>query len=109
VRAIDADYARRLRVRELAAAAHLSTSHFTRLFASLTGRTPRDYIHHVRIEQAKTLLATTAMPIARVADATGFGNHPYFCSSFRAATGMSPRAYRRAARSGQAAASVMSP
>src|ERR1051326_1924322 len=94
VRTIDLEYSERIRVTDLAAAAHLSPDRFTEVFASVMGRTPRDYIHHVRLEHAKTLLAATAIPISDIARTSGFGDSAYFARSFRAATGLSPRSYR---------------
>jgi AraC-like DNA-binding protein len=99
VRTIDLHYAKPLRVDQLAASAYLSPDRFTEIFAAVMGRTPRDYIRHVRLERAKTLLATSAMPISDVARATGFRENPYFTRAFRAATGISPREFRRAAQS----------
>jgi len=99
VRTIDLHYAEPLRIDQLAAAAYLSPDRFTEIFASIMGRTPRDYIRHVRLERAKTLLATSAMPIADVARATGFRDNPYLTRAFRAATGTSPRQFRQRSQS----------
>jgi transcriptional regulator GlxA family with amidase domain len=62
------------------------------------GTTPREYITHVRLERANMLLAVTAMPISDIAHATGFVHHRNFTSRFRAATGLSPREFRRDAQ-----------
>jgi len=98
VRTIDVNYAQPLRIRELASSVHLSADHFSKLFSSVMGRTPRDYLRHVRLEHAKTLLKTTDMPISHVAGATGFHDNAYFARAFRSATGRSPRAFRRTAQ-----------
>jgi AraC-like DNA-binding protein len=98
VRKIDLTYAEPLRVAELAASAYLSADRFTRVFASVMGRTPRDYIRHVRLERAKTLVASSTLPISEIARATGFRDSAYFARAFRAATGRSPREFRREAK-----------
>jgi AraC-like DNA-binding protein/mannose-6-phosphate isomerase-like protein (cupin superfamily) len=95
VRTIDLNAHRPLRVHELAAAAYVSPDRFTELFAQVMGRTPRDYIRHVRLEHAKTLLAMTTLPISEIARSTGLGTHVNFCRAFHAAVGMTPRAFRR--------------
>jgi transcriptional regulator GlxA family with amidase domain len=99
VRTIDLDYGRKLRVCELAAAVHLSPDHFAAIFSKVTVMTPREYIRHVRLERAKTLLATTALRIAEIARATGANDHSTFTRRFRAPTGVSPRQFRRQASS----------
>jgi AraC-like DNA-binding protein len=98
VRRIDLGYSEPLRVEQLAASVYLSPDRFTEVFAAVMGRTPRDYIRHVRLERAKTLLASTVLPISEVARASGFGDSAYFSRAFRAATGVAPRAFRRGAR-----------
>jgi AraC-like DNA-binding protein len=99
VRTIDLHYGQRLRIDELAARAYLSPDRFTKLFSSVMGRTPRDYIRYVRLEHAKTLLTTTSIPISEIARTTGLGDHPSFTYAFRVATGVSPREFRKLAQS----------
>lgn len=98
LRTVDLGYAEPLRVQQLAAAAYLSPDRFTEIFTAVTGRTPRDYIRHVRLERAKTLLATSAIPISDIAHATGFRDNGYFSRTFRAHTGHSPSQFRRNAQ-----------
>jgi len=95
VRTIDLRYGETLRVAELAAEAHLSPDHFTEIFSAVMGQTPRDYIRHVRLEHAKTLLTTTTLPISEIARTTGLRTHPNFTRAFRAAIGTSPKEFRR--------------
>lgn len=101
VRTIDLNYHQPLRVEQLAADAHLSRYRFTELFTSVMGRTPRDYLRHVRLERAKVLLATTAMPIADIATASGFHQPASFTHAFRAGTGLTPRQYRQSVSRGR--------
>jgi AraC-like DNA-binding protein len=99
IRIIDLNYGQGLRVADLAAAVHLSRHRFRELFLSVMGRTPRDYIWHVRLEHAKTLLATTVIPIAEIAETTGFSHPKNFSARFRASTALTPREFRRQAQS----------
>jgi AraC-like DNA-binding protein len=99
LRSIDLAHGGPLRVRDLAAAAYLSADRFTEVFASVTGRTPRDYIRHVRLERASTLLATSALTITEIARMSGFRDGAHFSHTFRAHTGHSPRDFRRMAQS----------
>jgi AraC-like DNA-binding protein len=95
VRTIDLRYGEALRVSELAATAHLSPDRFTEVFASVMGRTPRNYLRHVRLEAAQTLLGTTMLPVSHIARLTGFRSHPNFSRAFRSATNTSPQHFRQ--------------
>ena len=53
---IDSNYAERIDAGEIADEACYSKFHFIRTFKSIYGRTPHQYLTHVRIERAKELL-----------------------------------------------------
>ena len=82
-------------VERLAKLANYSEVQFRRLFRELTQMSPSEYVLHVRLNAAKTLLATTDRLITDVAHETGFYDHAHFIRAFRAATGQTPAAYRR--------------
>lgn len=94
VRYIDAHFAEALRVEQVAASIFLSPDRFTEVFARTMGRTPRDYIRHLRVERARLLLSTTGLSVSEVGQQAGFGEAAYFTRVFRAATGMTPREFR---------------
>jgi AraC-like DNA-binding protein len=56
--------------------------------------TPTEFIHRLRVNRAKTLLAETDRPVTEVARSVGFGDPAYFSRHFRASVGLSPRAFR---------------
>jgi len=95
VRFLDEHFAAPLRVEQVAASVFLSPDRFTEVFARTMGRTPRDYIRHLRVECAKSLLATTNFSISEVGMQAGFDDPAYFTRVFRAATGQTPRDFRR--------------
>lgn len=64
------------------------------------GRTIHDEIVRCRIERSRQLLTETDIPIARVAELSGFSTPPCFHSVFRAQTGLAPLAYRKQHRAG---------
>lgn len=94
VRYLDEHFAEPLRIERLAASLFLSPDHFTKVFAGAMGRTPRDYLRHLRLERAKSLLRTTDASVAEVAALSGFTDPAYFTRAFHAATGLSPRQFR---------------
>jgi AraC family transcriptional regulator len=79
---------------EMAAAAGLSTFHFTREFKRVTGLTPVRYLTHRRIARAKTLLERTSRPLADVALACGFASQSSFTTAFARETGTTPGRWR---------------
>ena len=95
VRYLDEHFAEPVRVEQIAASVFLSPDRFTEVFARTMGRTPRDYIRHLRLERARMLLATTGLSVSEVGQQAGFGEAAYFTRVFRAATGMTPREYRQ--------------
>ena len=61
----------------------------------LTQSSPYDYIMHVRINAAKTILRTTDKRVSDVAMETGFFDHAHFIRTFKGKTGLTPTQYRR--------------
>lgn len=80
----------------LAEHASLSTFYFARLFKRETGFAPHDYILRARVDKAKYLLKTTAMPLKEIAFRCGFSNECNFSTSFKKISGTTPFAYRKA-------------
>jgi len=80
---------------DVAAEVGLSVSRLSYLFRRETRLTPQRYYEQQRLERAKQLLEITDLPIKQIAAEVGFANPFYFTLRFKAATGQSPRAYRR--------------
>jgi AraC-like DNA-binding protein len=81
-----------------ASQAGLSAFHFLRLFSRVIGVTPHQYLVRSRLRRAARLLASGGGPIIDVALDAGFGDVSNFVRTFHRASGMSPRAFRKAAR-----------
>lgn len=84
-----------LRVSDLAATAGYSPVHFTRLFTASVGVTPLQYVIRRRLEHARSLLASTDLPIAAIAHGAGFSSHARFTESFRRQFGRTPQGFRK--------------
>lgn len=93
---IERDFAQPLRLEDLAREAKLSPNHLLRLFSQAYGVTPIQLLTRVRLDHARDLLVTTSLPIAEIAEASGFPDQSYFSRVFRSVVGGTPREYRRA-------------
>jgi AraC family transcriptional regulator len=81
-----------------AAQAGLSAWHFLRVFTSVLGVTPHQYLVRSRLRRAARLLASEDRTVTDVAYDVGFGDLSNFVRTFGRAAGVSPRDFRRAAR-----------
>lgn len=87
-----------LRIRDLAHYHSLSPSHFALLFRRHHGETPQRYLQKVRLERATALLRAGALNIKEIAAACGYVDAAHFCHAFKAATGSTPKQFRKTAR-----------
>jgi AraC-like DNA-binding protein len=88
-------YQQPIRVDDLAEIACLSPSGFHRLFRRHTRLTLGEYVAHLRIGQACTLLTNSEQPIAFIADAVGYASLANFNRQFKAIKSINPRAFRQ--------------
>ena len=91
---IHAHYREEVRISTLAALACRSESRFHKLFRQHTRMTVLEYVTLLRVGQACSMLAGTEQPIARIAEAVGYGNLSHFNRKFRELKGVTPREYR---------------
>jgi AraC-like DNA-binding protein len=85
-----------LPLRQLAASVGLSAFHFLRVFRSVTGTTPHQYLIGARLRLAVRKLLDTDLPVTQIAYDVGFQDLSNFVNTFRRVVGRSPGAYRRA-------------
>ncbi len=93
---VDARYADPITVDDLAAAAGLSRSHFSRMFSRTFGESPRAYLQTRRLERAAALLRYTDRSVADICAMVGLSSVGSFTTSFSRVYGKSPMAYRAA-------------
>ncbi|MNY39615.1 HTH-type transcriptional activator Btr [compost metagenome] len=82
-------------IRELAELVQLSDSHLRKMFIKQTGQAPLHFVHSIKIEQAKKLLASSVKPVSQIAYELGIDNPNYFSRMFKANTGLTPLQYRQ--------------
>jgi methylphosphotriester-DNA--protein-cysteine methyltransferase len=78
---------------------HVSRFHFCKIFKKATGMTLTEYIAHVRVGKAKSLLLDPTLRITDVVFAAGFGSIAQFNNIFKRIVGSAPRDYRAEQRS----------
>ena len=79
---------------ELAENSVYSNEYLAKLFKKETGKTLRDYIFQVRINEAKFLLAS-GKSCGEVSYLMGFSSQSHFINRFKEATGYTPRFYAK--------------
>lgn len=96
---IDREYGSHLTLADLAAAAHMSESHFCRSFAAVAHKTPFSYLQQVRIQKSCQYLKNSDLAVSRIAVSCGFNDLSYYARRFREQVGCTPTEYRRRAQS----------
>src|SRR5262249_42962820 len=73
----------------------LARSTFRRRFLEATGYTPIDYVHAVRIEEAKQLLESNDEALDAIGPEVGYEDEASFRKLFKRLTGITPSEHRR--------------
>lgn len=84
-----------LTLAELAGHCGLSVSHFGHAFKESVGQSPYQFLIEQRLIRARELMLGTSLPLAEIAQASGFGTQAHFNRRFVRAYGISPGLWRR--------------
>jgi AraC family transcriptional regulator of arabinose operon len=87
---------RSVTVPELARQAGLSSSHYSALFRTQTGRPPIVFFNSLKVQRACQQLLSTALPVKDIAQQLGIEDAYYFSRLFTKVMGSSPRQFRLA-------------
>lgn len=88
-------YGQNLSLDELAARAHISKRHFSRLFQESYHCAPLQYLMNLRINRACVLLEETALSITEIASICGFSDANNFATNFKKHKHTTPTSYRK--------------
>ncbi len=91
---LGANLHRPVSLREMAARARYSPSHFRSLFQEYVGLSPGKYLALLRINESQRLLREGLMPIKEIARVTGFADLQHFYRVFKSRCHTTPRAFR---------------
>lgn len=88
-------YAEPVTLEMVAKRVHLNPCYLSSLIRQETGRTFLQHLTRIRIEAAEFLLRRDDLSMSEVAEKAGFGSESVFFRRFKAATGMTPKAYQK--------------
>ena len=82
-------------LKEISDYLHSNPSYFSAMFHKQVGKTFKEFLTQVRIEQSKVLLTTTDYSMLNIALSVGFEDQAYFTKVFREHTDTTPAQYRQ--------------
>ncbi|UTR16045.1 response regulator [Salipaludibacillus sp. LMS25] len=94
---IDQHYQSKIGIKEVANAVHLNPNYLSVLFKEHLSITFSDYVIRRRLQHAKHLLLSTDLPIALIAEQTGYQTAKYFIKLFKENESVTPSQYRKKA------------
>lgn len=83
-------YREPLRLSELAQAMDRSPTYICTVFKEVTGRTPVEYMHEVRIAAARELILMNNMTIGQISESLGYCDPTYFNYMYKKIVGQPP-------------------
>lgn len=89
------NYERANPVAAMAERSGLNPRTFARRFRAATGYRPMDYVHALRIEEAKQFIESEAIGIDEISLKVGYDDPAFFRRLFKRKAGLTPAAYRR--------------
>lgn len=96
IQVMEANYAERLTVPEIAAQTGISQRQLERVFQNHLGVTPNAYYIRLRLERARSLLRQTSLQANTIAASCGFSSQAQFSRMYRALFGVPPSKDRTA-------------
>lgn len=73
----------------------LSEKQLYSVFLTCTNKTPKQYINHHRVVQARNLIVSTDYSLAKISSMVGFDDYNYFIKVFKKHDGHTPLFYRK--------------
>jgi AraC-like DNA-binding protein len=92
---IENDYSEHFSLADLAGWYHISESHLSHIFKSITGYAPIEYLISCRLSAAKNLLSSSDKSIKEIIDLCGFSDESNFSRTFKKKVGMTPTEFRK--------------
>lgn len=87
-------YCTKIKLQDIAQQIHVNSAYLGQQFKQEVGVSFSEYIHRLRIEEARKLLRRTHMKISDIASKLGYHDAEYFTDKFKALTGELPSVYK---------------
>lgn len=91
---LEANYARKIFLRELADLVNMSEHSFSRFFSKMMGRPFFTFLNEYRINIASRMLIDTDWSVAQIGFACGYESLPFFHKQFKKVKAVTPNKYR---------------
>ena len=91
---IDRNYASNIDLDNISGQAYFSKFHFIRLFKSIYGVTPKNYLIRIRIDKAKHYLSG-GYPVNETGELVGMESPTSFAGVFKKVTGLTPSEFQK--------------
>ena len=92
---MNSHFSEKITAEDLAEQVKLSAGHFSKIFKSVTGTTPIDFLNIIRLQKARNILINTEETITEIAILCGFNTSSYFASCFFKKFKITPSVYRQ--------------
>lgn len=89
------NYAKNLKLGEVAEYIGMSESYFSRYFKRVMGEGFSEYLNKIRVEKAQELLKNKRVTMQEAAENVGYSNAAYLTQIFKKLTGISPKTYQK--------------
>jgi AraC family transcriptional regulator of arabinose operon len=87
------NYRNAIKLKDLSDYSGRSPNYISYVFKEMTGFTPIEYLHDVRISLAKDMMLSRSMSIREIAEQTGFCDQAYFNRVFKKVAGLPPSSF----------------
>ena len=87
-------FAEAITVEDICASVAFSRSYVCHAFKEVTGKTLVEYVHYVRCNNARSLLASGQYNLTQCAQRSGFGSLSYFSRVYKKVMGAAPSVRR---------------
>ncbi len=92
---MNSHFSNKITIEILADHVNLSTGYFTKIFKSVTGATPIDFLNSIRLQKARHMLVHHMDNLTEIALKCGFNTSSYFSYCFIEKYKMTPSSYRQ--------------
>ncbi|WP_139997213.1 helix-turn-helix transcriptional regulator [Paenibacillus paridis] len=91
---VNSHYHENMTLKDIAAKFYMNHAYLGQFFRRKKGTHFNEYLHQVRIEEAKRLLSRTDLKIAQISKKVGYNDPAYFSGKFEKHVSVTPTAYR---------------